>query len=76
MHTTVDGRGKKSEPNTAGISKLDCRYFELMQIDKVKIALIHRKVQETKMPKFHNLILNPIRTGIFLGQSWTGGGLI
>jgi hypothetical protein len=48
----VDSRGK-SEPNAVGTSKLDCRYFGSMQIDrnKVQIRTNSQKGTGTKMPE-------------------------
>ena len=52
--TTVDGRGKISEPHATGTSKLDWRSLESMQIDrnKVQIRTNWQKGTGTKNLKF------------------------
>ena len=48
--STVDSRGKISEPHAAGTSKLDWRSLESMQIDRNKVQ-IRTKAQNQKSMK-------------------------
>ena len=51
--STVDGRGKISEPHATGTSKLDWRSLESMQIDrnKVQICTYWQEGTGTKNPE-------------------------